>query len=256
MNIPKRDPGPWRWLAGCFSAFGKITAIFAAHPAGPLPPEQVTTVETEYMSYREKYNRRLDQGLFVFWSHVHIVQGQGDLEQFFCCTAYVSDWGLALWALAQSRLLFPVRPKMHSLEHLILGIHNGLKFAWPPRSWSAIYHLSLRIFDFVPLKGNPRYYQCLLDEDMIRRELWLHAWFAALHLVFFLDKICLPKVKAIVQYIHPNVFASRALQHYCVAICMRWVRGVHVREDVQWKSASSACPNLPVGAQLWDGGVF
>ena len=34
--------------------------VFAAAPAGPLPPEQVTVVEAEYISYREKYNRCLD----------------------------------------------------------------------------------------------------------------------------------------------------------------------------------------------------
>jgi hypothetical protein len=34
--------------------------VFAAAPAGPLPPEQVTVVEAEYILYREKYNRCLD----------------------------------------------------------------------------------------------------------------------------------------------------------------------------------------------------
>ena len=26
-----------------------------------------------------------------------------------------------------------------------------------------------RIYDFIPRVGNPRFYQCMLDEDMIRR---------------------------------------------------------------------------------------
>ena len=31
--------------------------------------------------------------------------------------------GLANWALSEKRMLFPVRPKMHSLEHLSLSLY-------------------------------------------------------------------------------------------------------------------------------------
>ena len=73
------------------------------------------------------------------------------------------------------RLLFPVRPKMHSLEHLI--------------------------FDFLPKRGNPRYYGCMLDEDMIRR------------------------VKSILTGVHPCVFSLRALDRYNICVCLRWLVG-------------------------------
>lgn len=111
---------------------------------------------------------------------------------------------------------------------------GDLTYCGKPSAWI------LRILDFVPSKGNPRFYQCLLDEDMIRRALWLHVclpW--CMHVWRFIwPALIFIKVKAIVQYIHPNVFASRALQHYCVAICMRWVRGVHMRDDLDWNGKS------------------
>ena len=36
--------------------------------------------------------------------------------------------GLALWALESSKLRYPVRPKMHSFEHLTLGPSIGIFF--------------------------------------------------------------------------------------------------------------------------------
>ena len=55
-----------------------------------------------------------------------------------------------------------------------------------------------RILDFVPLHGNARGFQCMLDEDMVRR------------------------VKAICSALHPATFSLRALEHYCMAVCLRW----------------------------------
>ena len=66
----------------------------------------------------------------------------------------------------------------------------------------------------------------------------MYACHGACTLRFIWPALIFIKVKAIVQYIHPNVFASRALQHYCVAICMRWVRGVHMRDDLDWNGKS------------------
>jgi hypothetical protein len=54
-----------------------------------------------------------------------------------------------------------------------------------PISFQRLWTGLIRILDFVPRHGNARYYQCLLDEDMIRREpfsinlvicIFLHPW--------------------------------------------------------------------------------
>ena len=82
---------------------------------------------------------------------------------------------LACWALDQQRLLYPVRPKMHQFEHICL--------------------------DVAPLI-NPRFVQCIMDEDLMRR------------------------VKAITLGVHANVYAKRALEHYSVALALRWTRGI------------------------------
>lgn len=35
--------------------------------------------------------------------------------------------------------------------------------------YSSFYLGPARILDYVPTKGNPRFFQCMLDEDLIRR---------------------------------------------------------------------------------------
>lgn len=79
-----------------------------------------------------------------------------------------------MWALSEQRPLFQVRPKMHGFEHLCLG--------------TAPY-------------VNPRYVQCLQDEDLMRR------------------------VKSIAFALHPKVYSLCALEHYSVALALRWTRG-------------------------------
>ena len=160
-------------------------------------------------------------------------------------------WGLALWALAQSRLLFPVRPKMHSLEHMLLGMPYIR--AWCEVCWLIAWHAwgkpSAWIKDtgLCAFKGEPK----ILPMSSGRRHDTQSALAACIHAMVHAScfKVSLAtaffiKVKAIVQYIHPNVFASRALQHYCVAICMRWVRGVHTRDMDSWRGKEYAWPVL------------
>ena len=64
----------------------------------------------------------------------------------------------------------------------------------------ALLWLKLRILDYLPVHGNPRYYQCLLDEDMVRR------------------------IKAICTKLHTVTFSLRSLQHYCVMVSLRWAK--------------------------------
>ena len=59
-------------------------------------------------------------------------------------------------AIEQSRLLWPVRPKQHMMEHLRFGARLFCVYA------------ALRILDFMYFE-NPRESQCMLDEDMMRR---------------------------------------------------------------------------------------
>lgn len=94
--------------------------------------------------------------------------------------------------------------------------------------WTAFWP---RIYDYVPRVGNPKYYQCLLDEDFIRRVSWhLLVSQKTLEMVstFLLGKLAATfKVKAIVLRLHPLLFSKRALQHYAVAVCLRWAKGIN-----------------------------
>ena len=60
----------------------------------------------------------------------------------------------------------------------------------------------LRVLDCIPVYGNPKYYQTLLDEDLIRR------------------------MKEILAGVHTSVYSLRGLQHYCVSLCLRLVKGI------------------------------
>lgn len=52
------------------------------------------------------------------WNHISIWQFAGfKIERFL----QGPRWGLAQWALDSARLLYPVRPKLHSFEHLNFG---------------------------------------------------------------------------------------------------------------------------------------
>ncbi|CAJ1457081.1 unnamed protein product, partial [Effrenium voratum] len=93
-----------------------------------------------------------------------------------CYYTYRSKYNsLALAAIDLGQIRWPVRPKNHQLEHMVL--------------------------DFAPLR-NPRYVQCMLDEDMMRF------------------------TKRIVVRTHPHVFGTRTLMLYLVAVSLRWVKGV------------------------------
>ena len=93
-----------------------------------------------------------------------------------CYYTYRSKYNsLALAAIDLGQIRWPVRPKNHKLEHMVL--------------------------DFAPLR-NPRYVQCMLDEDMMRF------------------------TKRIVVRTHPHVFGTRTLMLYLVAVSLRWVKGV------------------------------
>ena len=100
--------------------------------------------------------------------------------------------------------------------------------------WSGI--LDVRILDFVPLRGNARFYQCMLDEDMIRRdsqfEFDSHFFDVQKNTTLHPKKnwttLQESKVKAILTGVHPLVFSERGLQHYCAFICLRWAGIVNV----------------------------
>lgn len=49
---------------------------------------------------------------------------------------------------------------------------------------------------------NPRYLQCMLDEDFVRR------------------------CKQILTGVHSNLYSLRGLQHYCLAVSLRWTRNL------------------------------
>ena len=63
-------------------------------------------------------------------------------------------------------------------------------------------HSELRVYDSIPSYGNPRYFQTLLDEDMMRR------------------------MKEILSGVHTAVYSLRGLEHYCVSVCLRLVKGI------------------------------
>lgn len=108
---------PRRWIANVFQALAAITVVFAQHGPGKLPHESCVALEGEYTKYRENYNRNLSfyNELFHMFCKYFIEFSQRNVMRNKKFT------GLALWALRDSKLRFPVRPKMHSFEHLILG---------------------------------------------------------------------------------------------------------------------------------------
>ena len=236
--------------------------------------------------YRETYNRVLetlyhlplwlfDGGCLVYLSNHWC--WKGTTKVFFFVGLYFSNVysnqfrGLSLWALEDRKLRFPVRPKMHSLEHMSLwfscqffaAIYTSKKIDYSSFRVFLDCHAKtkvLRILDFLPVRGNPRFYQCLLDEDLIRRVpllkqfwnltlptkksrieiIWHHTLldsigFSILRLsgdmtgcttnMFFFGviKIIPTKVKAIVKGVHAAVFSERTLEHYCTAVCLRWM---------------------------------
>jgi hypothetical protein len=103
----------------------------------------------------------------------------------------------------------------------------------------------------MPLRGNPRFFQCMLDEDMIRRAHWILTLLKVLNMFVFRSPNLVsknnqkttrtlknnilyptwcfklgfkqqPQVKAICKGLHPRVFSQRALEHYCIAVTLRW----------------------------------
>ena len=81
-----------------------------------------------------------------------------------------------------------------------------------------------RIMRFVPEKGNPRYYACYLDEDMINRmKLGAGVHVHVEHVAIFACMCsCLRRV---VERTHPSTMSVRALEHYCLLASMRWTGG-------------------------------
>ena len=82
--------------------------------------------------------------------------------------------------------------------------------------------MHVRIRHFVPEMGNPRYYSCYLDEDLINK-MKLGAWIAS----FARDRVhsCI-YLRRIVEHTHPSTMSVRALEHYCVLASMRWTGGL------------------------------
>ena len=118
---------PWsllRWIAQCFMAFSKMSSIFAANPPGLLPNGDATVVEQVYLQYREDYNSILENcWLFRIVLGDRIGYIHKVISGFYMYLGIPNKFiqGLAMWALEKQRLLFPVRPKMHNLEHLPLA---------------------------------------------------------------------------------------------------------------------------------------
>ena len=49
-----------RWIADAFAGLTLMATIFAQNPRGPLPGNDLTTLEDSYMRYRRAYNSFLD----------------------------------------------------------------------------------------------------------------------------------------------------------------------------------------------------
>lgn len=99
-----------------------------------LSDPAIMDLEKSYIAYREAYN----------CSVVALILKEN-----------LPSSGLSLWAVDENRALFTVRPKQHYLEHLILG-KLFKRFC------------RARILDYAQIY-NPKYIQCMLDEDMIHR---------------------------------------------------------------------------------------
>ena len=122
------------------------------------------------------------------------------IEIYFFFSFYRSFWGMLGFLYMRPRALgFGKKPPSlsstskdaHSwtLEpwlYMILSIwwHRACLFFW---QWK-IHHP--RVYDYIPRSGNPRFFQCLLDEDFIRRApmAWIHMW-----TIFFGGTFCRPR---------------------------------------------------------------
>lgn len=116
-------------------------------------------------------------------------------------------------------------------EHVFYFVQPGPK---------CMYHL--RILDSIDLQGNPRYYSCMQDEDLMKRVaepklfIFLRSAGFILFIFLFFEALCCfefvfswaqfptNEVKAMLLYVHPVTFSLRGLQKYCIAVCLRWLQ--------------------------------
>lgn len=186
---------PWRCIKEVCAALSSIADVFAREGPGLMASDVNRFVEQQYLSYREHYNSPVSAKplnvLVNKFSSVYKSKKPKVAQSIFSNHhIYASSSGLAMQALAAGKLRFPVRPKMHTFEHLTLGLNfilfGGVCFFPRIKAVSTTKAvpqqilfepkisilLKLRLIDFLPERGNPRYFQCLLDEDLIRRVGW------------------------------------------------------------------------------------
>ena len=107
-----------RQIKEVFEALSEIALIFAAHGRGLLPPLEIRRVESHYERYRENYNSSLMHWvccLLVFPYKFSSIKKKTRVK-------IAKTAGLSLAALEEEQLRFPVRPKMHTLEPMMLGL--------------------------------------------------------------------------------------------------------------------------------------
>ena len=137
-----------RWIAECFGALATHTALFAVHGRGLLSKAAELQVQEAYTQYREAYNSASD-----YYSFFYSLIGETYIEASQCGRYSAVD------SCSRCALNSTNTNTCPSIQLLVL--------TFTPRSiWP------MRCLDHVPLRGNARYYQCYLDEDMIRRDTW------------------------------------------------------------------------------------
>ena len=177
-----------------------MSIIFAKNPRGLLPSSDVAEATEGYMRYRRAYNSDLAvnkklMGLnlcivfFQLWNKCPTTIDRlclyGPWTLAACC--FKSDRRFISWNICSSAVC-------------ILRCVFPCVLLQEPCCKLALLWLKLGILDYLPVHGNPRYYQCLLDEDMVRR------------------------IKAICTKLHTVTFSLRSLQHYCVMVSLRWAK--------------------------------
>lgn len=198
-----------RWIMECLGSMASISIAFATHGPGMMPDEEVDNLEVQYLQYRDAYNSFL--GSIFFNAHdgfgcstpgyieLCLVKFHKTVKLHPLCFLEpwnsFKAWHFGRWKFVSYDSQFDQRCIPLSIWNLSYGqrmVHHtqtefniSTCFLPVPISFQRLWTGLIRILDFVPRHGNARYYQCLLDEDMIRREpfsinlvicIFLHPW--------------------------------------------------------------------------------
>lgn len=120
---------PWRCIKEVCAALSSIADVFAREGPGLMASDVNRFVEQQYLSYREHYNSPLSAKhvnvLVKRFSYVYLSEfkNQNWPKLCFPTITFATSSGLAMQSLVAGKLRFPVRPKMHSYEHMTLGLN-------------------------------------------------------------------------------------------------------------------------------------